>query len=419
MPGARDAKRGTAWSLALICGLALLGGCSPAPAPEFQVNQVQWLKLEKTKLAPGETWEGQIQQQVARTVETMFGTPDQPRFPYLDGDEDPFHEIVNLAHVQRAAGPVKSDEAGRHFGLYREHCAHCHGVTGDGTGPTALTLNPYPRDFRLGKFKFKQTPLRTPPTDDDMLRLLTEGIPGTAMPSFKALPAEDLAALVDYVKYLTIRGEFERYLIEQASDLDGDPLWETGEVAEDVLAEASFDNPIWKTGAEYLEDSGILDRWFDRDDNIVEVPPQPVTFDPSSAEFRALVATGQQLFAGKANCVQCHGQNGLGDGQLGNYDDWTNDWLKTPGVDLADRNSYREFLRAGALPPRVIRPRNLEHPVYRGGNTAQDLYIRVKSGIEGTPMPSSVGLTEDEIWAVVAYIRSLPYAARQLSGSSN
>ena len=29
--------------------------------------------------------------------------------------------------------------------LYREHCAHCHGISGDGVGPTAVFLNPYPR----------------------------------------------------------------------------------------------------------------------------------------------------------------------------------------------------------------------------------------------------------------------------------
>jgi mono/diheme cytochrome c family protein len=69
-------------------------------------------------------------------------------------------------------------------GLYREHCAHCHGITGDGAGPTAGFLNPYPRDYRKGWFKFKSTPLDVRPTHDDLKKIVLDGIPGTAMPSF-------------------------------------------------------------------------------------------------------------------------------------------------------------------------------------------------------------------------------------------
>ena len=41
--------------------------------------------------------------------------------------------------------------------LYMQHCLHCHGVSGDGAGPTAKFLNPRPRDYRQGIFKFKST----------------------------------------------------------------------------------------------------------------------------------------------------------------------------------------------------------------------------------------------------------------------
>ena len=40
------------------------------------------------------------------------------------------------------------------------------------------------------------------------------------MPSFKLLPQDEINALVDYVKYLSIRGEVERQLIFELSDLD-------------------------------------------------------------------------------------------------------------------------------------------------------------------------------------------------------
>ena len=38
--------------------------------------------------------------------------------------------------------------------LFAQHCAACHGISGDGAGPTAALLDPYPRDFRNGVFKY-------------------------------------------------------------------------------------------------------------------------------------------------------------------------------------------------------------------------------------------------------------------------
>ena len=89
------------------------------------------------------------EQQVATILLAMFGTPDEPHcLPESGLDE---------AKLRLAAGPVRSDISGRKNGLFREHCVHCHGVTGDGLGPTAAFLNPYPRDYRPGVFKFKST----------------------------------------------------------------------------------------------------------------------------------------------------------------------------------------------------------------------------------------------------------------------
>ena len=38
---------------------------------------------------------------------------------------------------------------------FRLHCLHCHGLTGDGRGPSGKWLNPHPRDYRQGLFKFQ------------------------------------------------------------------------------------------------------------------------------------------------------------------------------------------------------------------------------------------------------------------------
>jgi len=76
----------------------------------------------------------------------------------------------------------------------------------------------------MGKFKFKSTAQRRPPTDDDLRQILKHGIAGTAMPAFKLLNDDELDALVDYVKYLSIRGNFEKYLMTEVPGLDDAPF---------------------------------------------------------------------------------------------------------------------------------------------------------------------------------------------------
>jgi mono/diheme cytochrome c family protein len=398
-------------AIGVIASCVGLIGCANTSPPEFRVNAVELLKQERLSLPDDEHFDTSYPQQIGTILYALFGTPNQPLFPLFGGAEDPVHEILSLANLQLAAGPVNSDKSGTPSGLYREHCAHCHGISGDGAGPTAAILNPYPRDFRLGKFKFKSTPLRQPPTDHDLLTLLKNGIPGTAMPSFRTLPEEELIALIDYVKYLTIRGQFERYLMAELASLDGDPIIDLSLIKSIEPTEddrAAFEDQAHAIVGDGLLD-GIVNRWVDPEKRITNVPPAPAAVDPTHALHGDLVDQGRQLFFSKGSCMQCHGETGLGDGQLGNFDDWTKEWIKTSGVNAFDPTTYQSFLAAGALPPRPIRPRNLRAPVYRGGNRPQDLFLRIANGIEGTPMPSAVSLKPEEIWALVAFVKSLPF----------
>lgn len=409
----------------IFCALALaliFSGCEKSPPAVFRFNEVEWKKQERLQLSEDETFPSEYRTQIGNLMTALFGTPDDPRFPLALGE--PGDPLVSMENLQMAAGPVKSGREGEPAGLYREHCAHCHGISGDGAGPTAGFLNPYPRDFRLGKFKFKSTPLRQAPTDEDMVNLLRNGIPGTAMPSFRTLDPKEMSALIDYVKYLTIRGQFERRLIAEIGNLDGEPLLSTDWVAQEkaILENENedddedfadqrqeFEDMLYDTVSGFLNDEGILDRWYSADDNITEVPDAPDSFQLTHNNHAELVSQGKQLFAGKANCVQCHGESGLGDGQTENFDDWFNDWIKTSGVDPYVPDTYTEFVKAGAFAPRPIRPRNLLMPIFRGGNQPDDIYRRIANGIEGTPMPSSPTLNSDEIWALVAYVKALAY----------
>ena len=395
-----------------LLGICLIGfaGCGKPTPPTFRFNSVEWTKQERLHLSDGEVLDNGLKVEIETILNVLFGTPEVPRFPFLKGETDPAHDMISLDNLKLAAGAVQSDRDGAPSGLYREHCAQCHGVTGNGAGPTAALLNPYPRDFRLGKFKFKSTPLRQPPTNHDLKRILRNGIPGTAMPSFRTLPNEELDALVDYVKYLTIRGQYERYLLAEVPGLDGEAIldFELKPKTEDGSFEVS--DSIKEQLHAYVEDSPLgefIPRWINPEKKITSVPSTPPEFDLNHKSHNEFVARGRKLFTTKGNCAQCHGETGVGDGQLSNYDDWTDDW-KVGNVDFSRPETYQEFLDAGALPPRTIRPRNLNHKVYRGGSQPEDLYRRLANGIEGTPMPASSALTPDETWALVAFLQAMP-----------
>ena len=74
--------------------------------------------------------------------------------------------------------------------VYERRCIGCHGAKGDGNGPAATFLfKQRPRNFTLGVFKFRLTQ-KPVPTDGDLLRTITRGVRGTAMPAWYELPLD-------------------------------------------------------------------------------------------------------------------------------------------------------------------------------------------------------------------------------------
>ena len=393
----------SSWAVA-ACGVTLLmcvSGCGSTPAAWFRPNMVE---ATKQRLTPDQ------ERQVSTVMLAMFGTPDAPvALPETGLDE---------AKLQLAAGPVHSDIVGRKNGLYREHCAHCHGVTGDGLGPTAAFLNPYPRDYRPGVFKFKSTERSDKPTHEDLVRILHNGIPGTSMPSFALLSPPKVEALVEYVKYLSIRGETEIALMRAFFELDDEAQGKLPETREFLVDEVL---------------TPVTEKWKSAADALIAVPEMA-----SDLDLAASIAKGKELFYGdKANCVKCHGPTALGDGQANDYDDWNKAIVEvskevksgleragetsTSGMDsealaehrgqLAWLDKFGRVLDGGdALRPRTIQPRNLRHGIYRGGRRPLDLYYRIHAGINGAPMPAAKGtVPPEEIWHIVNYVKSLPY----------
>lgn len=156
---------------------------------------------------------------------------------------------------------------------YIKRCSFCHGLLGDGNGPAADYLDPRPRDFTLGTYKFRTTISGELPTDNDMFRTVSRGLPGTGMQAFDSdlikngLSEEERWQVIAYIKTFAI--EFE--------DEELDPV---------------------KTG------------------KTISLPANMPAYSPE------LVAKGKDAFE-RAKCWSCHGKTGRGDGNKEfRKDDW-------------------------------------------------------------------------------------------------
>lgn len=89
--------------------------------------------------------------------------------------------------------------------VYERHCRVCHGVRGDGGGEMSPSLQPRPRSFREGLFKFRTTPFGTLPTVDDLRYTIRYGLAGTGMGMFTQLSEDDLQAVIAYVQSFSRR----------------------------------------------------------------------------------------------------------------------------------------------------------------------------------------------------------------------
>lgn len=158
--------------------------------------------------------------------------------------------------------------------IYFRRCSFCHGLLGDGDGPAAKFMDPRPRDFTLGTFKFRTTQSGELPTNEDLFRTVSRGLPGTGMQAFddatikNGLTEEHRWQVIAYI--MTFAQEF--------ADPELDPV---------------------KTG------------------KVIKLPQNRA---PHNAET---VAKGKAVFE-RAKCWECHGKLGRGDGQksFDRKDDW-------------------------------------------------------------------------------------------------
>jgi cytochrome c oxidase cbb3-type subunit 2 len=186
-----------------------------------------------------------------------------------------WREFVEPAEIEGSDIVLTKSDEGIAKGkeVYERRCLGCHGVKGDGNGEAATFMyRQRPRNFTTGVFKFRLTK-GTLPTDHDLMRTITRGVRGTAMPAWYELPLEERAAVLQYVKFVL------------AAD-KSDP-----------------NNPYY-----YFTE---------------EPPGAPMTIGAPPKPTAELIAKGNEIWL-QAKCWECHGRTGKGDGEKapGLKDDW-------------------------------------------------------------------------------------------------
>lgn len=372
-------------ALTLLVAVALALSCSGCGStPEYPVNlsfpsRADRLVLKvpekppERELAPGEREEAiaaldalggktadpatvpnDVRLALNRFLKDSFGTPAAPK-------------IAGSADVSAAAERLglNEGELAKAAPLYRRHCQQCHNLSGDGRGP-ASNVTPFPRDLRLGEFKFTTTGTRKP-RQSDLARTLVEGLKGTAMPAFGALPEVDRELMARYATYISIRGEVEfKVLVAALSDKPPTdvPGFAAGQLKV-VLAE-------WEKAEAAPQPAGIS--------------PVPDDGDPvSSSSHYAAVRRGYQLFTAKTDakadnsCISCHGD--FGRKPVLRYDVW--------GL--------------------VVKPADLTATSLKGSTRPEDVFARIRGGIPAVGMPAHPEWTDRQVWDLVRFVRSAPY----------
>ena len=404
--------------LGLFC--AISAGCKPTTQPTAQ-HEPNYLYSYALELKQDVKLEQPLNDSQDLLTE-WFGTLDEPKLPPLFA-EDEYKDLILLANLEIAAGPPAASVEPGEKGIYRQLCASCHGESGQGRGPVAASQNPYPREFRHGIFKYKSTTRKNKPIKADIARDLRKGLSGTQMPVFNKLPDAKINALVDYVIFLSIRGEFERKLLFGAAydlDLESDRVYNVAlKTSSDADAAKKIKEQV-DTATEIL--TAIADAWVESVDGVeeFELPDFPIFGSQTTDNQEALqdsIAKGRKLFLSEeAACAKCHGESAKGDGkQLPDYDDWTKDWTSKIDRNPANLDELLPLLARGGMKPQPLTPRNIVEGKFRGGRDPIDIYRRIRYGIVGSPMPAAAiikssddkGIREEDIWHIVNYVLSI------------
>jgi mono/diheme cytochrome c family protein len=360
----RFARSGRWCSLLLV----FLAGCSSEIVyPAYPANAKYESKPHVVLVGTDQVKTFELSKEETEYMEKLllpvFGTPREPLVK-LDGIQAEL-ATLQLTPASMAAGSK----------LFLAQCAHCHGKEGNGLGKSALVMNPKPRDFRQGKFKYVTTVRKDPngkpdtalaayPARTDLHKTIYHGLDGAGMNGFKQ-PDDQIEALVSYVMHLSLRGQIEYRLTR---------LW---------LEELGKDEkPNEKDLAKELKE--IVKLWAADAQSIYQpqVPWEEIAQEGEKEHW----AKGRELFLTKAGCIDCHGKDGR--------------------ANIKDVPNIAAMKDDWGSP---IKPRNYHEEALRGGKRPIDIFYRIKLGIKPSRMQAAdmTKLSDADIWQLVGYIRSI------------
>jgi mono/diheme cytochrome c family protein len=361
------------------------------------------LKKEDPKLIPENE-----RKELDGSLRSLFGTPSRPLVGPLSRSEKSLVKMSterqqgiqsDLALYSKSLAAAVSEAGAKNADietldlstrtlktgseLYRQHCMHCHGVSGDGRGSTGPWVHPHPRDYRKGAFKFISTSLtlgNRKPRRDDLVRVLEKGIDGTSMPAFGLLPKEQLNALVSYVIHLSIRGETEFETMKA--------FLEKGQAPDEGMRGAAFQTASRLVVAWAL--SNVNDPYAppeypapykDAEDKLAKKDATPEEKAEAEKVLAESKRRGYSLFLDKGGCMKCHTDYGRQSAYR--YDTWNT----------------------------LVQPRNLTTGHLRGGRRPLDLAWRLGGGIGPSAMPRVEGFSPEEFWDLTNFVQAMPYPA--------
>ena len=318
----------------------------------------------------------------------------EPRVGGRDGeDAATVVKPLVLLKVRDAAADAPFKTLAQGSKVFRYHCVHCHGLTGDGRGPTGPWVVPHPRNYRSGEFKFISTKPEVnlkKPHREVLLRTLRNGIENTSMPSFALLDIRDpeskdkesdLEAVVSYVIHLSIRGQVE--LNELKALTTGSRY--VKQVDADGKVHEALEDAIHKVHDGMVD---VVSQWAESNPAADGTDPNLMTPPPDSYDKKMSSHDRDELHSPRLRPLH----RPQGRSQLHQV---------PPGLGRQTNFLYDHW---GTL----VRPMNLTTGVYRGGRRPIDLYWRVKGGVTPSTMPKT-GMDDKQIWDVVNFVHALPY----------
>lgn len=114
-------------------------------------------------------------------------------------------ERSELLRVESFAPVAKPTETAPGIRLYKDKCSHCHGESGTGNGRAARHLFPLPRNFAGQRFRYVSASNGLA-TDNDLIKVIRSGLPGSSMPAFPDLSESELESLLPVLRDFHRRG---------------------------------------------------------------------------------------------------------------------------------------------------------------------------------------------------------------------